>query len=126
MSFTASGSCSTVRGRVAMRVQYTDSDYDLAVFLKDLTDRWAEADRIAIISSDILHETGEMIHAMPFRAGSYRERTPLMHEIRREGQDLLSMANRTEPVLAIKIEPPFGFKWTDSVLLLVDNCLLRA
>jgi len=25
---------------------------------------------------------------MPYRAGSYRERTPLMHEIRREGIDL--------------------------------------
>lgn len=65
-----------------------DSDYDVAVFLKDLSDRWAEADKIALIATDVLGETGEVIHAMPYRAGSYRERTPLMHELRREGRDL--------------------------------------
>lgn len=65
-----------------------DSDYDVAVFLKDLADRWAEADKIAVIATDVLDETGEVIHAMPYRAGSYRERTPLMHELRREGRDL--------------------------------------
>ncbi len=65
-----------------------DSDYDVAVFLSDLHDRWAEADRIALVVTDILGETGAVIHAMPYRAGSYRERTPLMHEVRREGVDL--------------------------------------
>ena len=65
-----------------------DSDYDIAVFLKDLSDRWAEADKIAIAATDILAETGAVIHAMPYRAGSYRERTPLMHELRREGLDV--------------------------------------
>jgi len=65
-----------------------DSDYDVAVFLKDLSDRWAEADKIALIATDVLGETGEVIHAMPYRAGAYRERTPLMHELRREGRDL--------------------------------------
>jgi predicted nucleotidyltransferase len=65
-----------------------DSDYDVAVFLKDLADRWAEADRIAIAATEILSETGAVIHAMPYRAGSYQERTPLMHELRREGVDL--------------------------------------
>jgi len=58
------------------------------VFLKDLDDRWAEADKIAIVAVDILSETGAVIHAMPYRPGSYRERTPLMHELRREGLDL--------------------------------------
>jgi len=65
-----------------------DSDYDVAVFLRDLHDRWAEADRIALVATDILGETGAVIHAMPYRAGSHRERTPLMHELRREGVDL--------------------------------------
>jgi predicted nucleotidyltransferase len=65
-----------------------DSDYDVAVFLRDLQDRWAEADRIALVATDILGETGAVIHAMPYRAGSHRERTPLMHELRREGVDL--------------------------------------
>jgi predicted nucleotidyltransferase len=53
-----------------------DSDYDVAVFLKHLSDRWAEADRIAVAATEILKETGVLIHAMPYPAGSYRERTP--------------------------------------------------
>ena len=65
-----------------------DSDYDVAVFLEDLDNRWAEADRIALAASHITTETGEVIHAMPYRAGSYQERTPIMHELRREGIDL--------------------------------------
>jgi uncharacterized protein len=65
-----------------------DSDYDIAVFLKDLSGRMAESDRIALAATDILSETGTVIHAIPFPAGSYRERTLLMHEIRREGLDL--------------------------------------
>ena len=65
-----------------------DSDYDVAVFLTDLTDRWDEIDRIVAIETDILWETGAVINALPFRAGAYQERTPLMHELRREGIDL--------------------------------------
>jgi uncharacterized protein len=65
-----------------------DSDYDVAVFLKDLTDRWPELDRLADLSTDIVDEMGEVIHAMPYRAGAYRDRTSLMREIRIEGVDL--------------------------------------
>jgi predicted nucleotidyltransferase len=68
-----------------------DSDYDIAVFLHDVNDlntRWTEMDRLADISTTLLEEIGEFIHAMAYRAGSYNERTPLMHEIRREGIDL--------------------------------------
>ena len=64
------------------------SDYDVAVFLKDLTDRWEEVDRIVPVVTDILYEDGAFIHAMPYRAGAYRDRTSLMREIRREGVDL--------------------------------------
>ena len=64
-----------------------DSDYDVAVFLKDLTDRWGEVDRIADIATDIMDETGAFVHAMPYRAETYRDRTPLMHEVRGEGRD---------------------------------------
>jgi predicted nucleotidyltransferase len=67
---------------------HEDSDYDVAVFLKNLTERWPELDRLADLSTDFLDETGEFIHAMPYRAGSYEERTPLMHEIRADGIDL--------------------------------------
>jgi len=58
------------------------------VFLRDLSDRWAEADKIAVTITDILRETGAVINAMPFPAGDYRDNTPLMHEIRRDGLDL--------------------------------------
>ncbi|MGD0959504.1 MAG: nucleotidyltransferase domain-containing protein [Methylomonas sp.] len=66
----------------------SDSDYDIAVFLNDLVDRWAESDKIALAASNIISETGEVIHAMPYPAGAYEERTPLMGELRREGIDL--------------------------------------
>ena len=59
-----------------------DSDYDVAVFLCEMGNRFAEMDRLADLSAHILDETGEFIHAMPYLAGSYGERTPLMHEIR--------------------------------------------
>jgi predicted nucleotidyltransferase len=65
-----------------------DSDYDVAVFLKDLTDRWPEIDRIIPAVTDIIDDTGAVIHAMPYRAGAYQDRTSLMREIRREGVDL--------------------------------------
>ena len=68
-----------------------DSDYDIAVFLRDINDldaRWTEMDRLADISTALLEETGAFVHAMAYRAGSYNERTPLMHEVRAEGIDL--------------------------------------
>lgn len=65
-----------------------DSDYDVAVFLKDLDNFGQEAGRIAEIETDILYDTGAVINAIPFKAGSYQERTGLMGELRREGLDL--------------------------------------
>ncbi len=66
----------------------TDSDYDVAVFLKDLRGFGKEAGAIAEIETDILSESGVVINALPLRAGSYRERTGLMQELRRDGVDL--------------------------------------
>src|ERR1700761_1137278 len=65
-----------------------DSDYDVAVFLKNLADRWREVDRIVPLVTDVLYEDGAFIHVMPHRAGSYEDRTSLMREIRRDGIDL--------------------------------------
>jgi predicted nucleotidyltransferase len=65
-----------------------DSDYDVAVFLEDFVDRWQEVDRIIPVVTEILDEHEAFIHAMPYRAGAYRDRTSLMGEIRREGVDL--------------------------------------
>jgi predicted nucleotidyltransferase len=65
-----------------------DSDYDVAVFLSSMSDRFAELYRLADLSTDILGDTGEFVHAMPYRSSAYEERTPLMREIRREGIEL--------------------------------------
>jgi uncharacterized protein len=66
-----------------------DSDYDVAVFLRDMPDRFEEMNRLADISTAILYDTGEVFNAMPYRADTYNDpRMPLMHEIRREGVDL--------------------------------------
>ena len=65
-----------------------DSDYDLAVFLHDLTDRWHELDRLADLRVDFLEDIGVFIDAKPYPAGAYCDRTILMREIRREGVDL--------------------------------------
>ena len=66
----------------------SDSDYDIAVFLKELTIFDKEAEQIARIEIDILNDTGAVINAMPFSAGAYNRRTGLMRELRREGHNL--------------------------------------
>jgi uncharacterized protein len=65
----------------------SDSDYDIAVFLKDLPDRWAEVERLARLHVDFLDDDA-FIDAKPYLATAYLERTPLMREIRREGVGL--------------------------------------
>jgi predicted nucleotidyltransferase len=66
----------------------TDSDYDVAIFLNGFVDRRQEVRRMVPVVTDIVEETGAVIHPLPFRAGAWRERTPLMHEIRLDGVDL--------------------------------------
>jgi predicted nucleotidyltransferase len=65
-----------------------DSDYDVAVFLHHLSNRREEIRRMVPVIVDIIDDTGAVIHAMPYRAGSYDDRTSLMREIRIEGVDL--------------------------------------
>lgn len=65
-----------------------DSDYDIAVFIKDAGTFASDSARLAAVSTDILVETGAVISAMPFPAGAYRERTGFMHELRKDGLDL--------------------------------------
>ncbi|HMK89661.1 MAG TPA: nucleotidyltransferase domain-containing protein [Methylocystis sp.] len=65
-----------------------DSDYDIAVFLRQPDSLWQESGRLAEIETDILYDTGAVINALPFSAGEYEARTPLMHELRRDGLDL--------------------------------------
>ena len=65
-----------------------DSDYDVAVFIKEAGTFTDESTRLAAVSTDILLDTGAVISATPFPAGAYRERTGFMHELRKYGLDL--------------------------------------
>ena len=65
-----------------------DSDYDVAVFLHDLTNRRDEVRRMVPLVVEMIDDTGAVIHATPYHAGSYDDRTSLMREIRLEGVDL--------------------------------------
>ncbi len=65
-----------------------DSDYDVAVFLKSMSDRWQECDRLVDISLDIVDRTGAVVNALPYLNASYQDRSPLMGAIRREGVDI--------------------------------------
>ena len=54
-----------------------------------MPDLITELYRLADLSTAILEDGGEFIHAMPYRAGFYTdERMPLMYAIRAEGIDL--------------------------------------
>ncbi len=64
------------------------SDYDVAVFLRDVENRDAEMDRLADLGTSVIEETGEFMHAMPYRACSHNARTPLMLSVRADGIDL--------------------------------------
>ncbi len=66
----------------------SDSDFDVAVFLHRPEGLWAESGRLANIAADILDDTGAVVNALPFPASAFDARTPLMHELRRDGVDL--------------------------------------
>ena len=66
-----------------------DSDYDVALFLRDLTDHWKEVGRIVELEIALRDETDADIHTLPFPAGRWRDpASPLMYEIRKDGVDL--------------------------------------
>ena len=76
-------------GSRARRDARADSDYDSAVFLKDLSSRWLEVRRITDIELAERNLTDANIHAMPFPAGSWRDpSSPLLYEIRKGGLEL--------------------------------------
>ena len=65
-----------------------DSDYDVAVFLKSMQDRWQEFDRLSALSLDIVDRTGAVVNALPYLNTTYQERSSLMGEIRQEGIEI--------------------------------------
>jgi len=62
-----------------------DSDYDI---LKDLPDVWRERRRLANMRVDFIDESGACFDAKPYSMTAWQDRTPLMHEIRRDGIEL--------------------------------------
>jgi len=65
-----------------------DSDYDVALFLREPASLGVEAERLAAIETDIMLETGAVINALPFPAGDWAARTGFMAEVRRDGIDV--------------------------------------
>jgi len=74
---------STVRGDAR-----PDSDYDVAVFLRELPDRWSELHRLADLRVKLIDDTGAFFDVLPYPAAAYADRSPLMREIRLDGFDL--------------------------------------
>jgi len=62
-----------------------DSHYDIAVFRRHMDERLTERNRLADLRIRFIEDTGVFIDAHPCPAAAYRERTPLMHEIRCDG-----------------------------------------
>ena len=65
-----------------------DSDYDVAVLLNAMPDRWAELDRLADLRVRFLDESGAFFDAKPYLANAYFDASPIMHEIRKDGLPL--------------------------------------
>ena len=65
-----------------------DSDWDVAVFIRDPERFGIELGRLADLETDILYDTGEVINALPFGAGTYGDATGFMSEVREDGIDL--------------------------------------
>lgn len=62
-----------------------DSDYDVAVFLRDMTQWWDEVRRLADLTQIVLEETGFVISAKPFAVEEYQRETFFMDNVRAEG-----------------------------------------
>ena len=66
-----------------------DSDYDIALFLNDLSSRWHEGLKVSDIELALLDQDGVIGHTQLFPAGRWREpSSALMSEIRQDGLDL--------------------------------------
>ena len=66
----------------------TDWDYEIAVFLHDAPDIWAELDRLADLSTEIMLPDQANLEALAWPAGAWRDETPLMREIHKDGIEI--------------------------------------
>jgi uncharacterized protein len=64
---------------------HADSNCDLALFLNDQPDFWRELHRLSDLQVDFRDEVGAFFDAKTFPIDAWDDRTPLMHEIRRDG-----------------------------------------
>ncbi len=63
-----------------------DSDFDIVVVLDRIEDRWAESRRVRdIIDRTLDLPVASLISAIPTTEDAIAQRTPLMHDVRREG-----------------------------------------
>ena len=62
-----------------------DSDYAVAVFIRNPESRWDEIGRLARITTAIMVDSDAYISAKPFGAEAYDDLTPFMREVRRDG-----------------------------------------
>jgi predicted nucleotidyltransferase len=65
-----------------------DSDYDVAVFLRDYDGSWSEVSRLADVDFDFLMKTGKDVSIKPFRMVEWRMDTLFMRHLRRDGVEL--------------------------------------
>jgi predicted nucleotidyltransferase len=65
-----------------------DSDYDVAVFLKDVSPGMTEWYRLADLRTQFLDAGAPFFEAIPFLASDYDKPSPIMREIRRDGVNL--------------------------------------
>lgn len=67
-----------------------DSDYDFALFLRDFPqDRLTVRKRVAEATVPFLYEDGAVVNVLTLPAGSMDRPTLLMHEIRKDGREIL-------------------------------------
>jgi len=65
-----------------------DSDYDVAIFLKDMPDRWEEFDRLVPLRIELLDSYEADFMVLPYKKTDYNKKTGLMYAIRNEGVSL--------------------------------------
>jgi len=62
-----------------------ESDYDVAVFLRDYDGKMAEVERLADISWELWEATGAVLSMKPFDADDWRHDTLIMRHIHHDG-----------------------------------------
>lgn len=66
-----------------------DSDYDVAIFVRDLGELWDELKAMGPVTLSLLVDDDAEVNTLLFPAGTWQSTAfALMHEIRRDGRDI--------------------------------------